>query len=132
MKRFVFACLVIFLSFASIAKTSPAVHSAMDWLHVVDAGEYDKSWQQTGQFFQKQVSSTAWQQALNQVRTPLGAVTSREVLSAKEYDSLPGVPEGNYLVITLNTDFTEKPASVETITLTKTGDNWQPIGYFIK
>jgi Protein of unknown function (DUF4019) len=49
----------------------------------------------------------------------LGKVNSRTELGAKEYKALPGVPDGEYLVIQFQTDFHNKKSATETLTLSK-------------
>ena len=52
--------------------------------------------------------------------------------SAKEYSSLPGVPDGEYLVIQFQTDFQNKKTSTEILTLSKNSGKWLTVGYFIQ
>jgi hypothetical protein len=107
--------------------------SAGAWLTLVDAGQYDKSWDQAASFFKDKVSKDQWVQSLKTVRTPLGKLISRSSTSATFTTSLPGVPDGKYLVIQHNTSFEHKKSAVETVTpmLDKDG-KWKVAGYFIK
>lgn len=93
---------------------------------------YGESWQKADSFFKSQLSKKQWNSALKGIRTPLGKVISRTELSAKEYSSLPGVPDGEYLVIQFQTDFQNKKASTEILTLSKSSGQWLTVGYFIK
>tara|TARA_Y100000296_G_scaffold35395_1_gene41025 strand:+ start:839 stop:1237 length:399 start_codon:yes stop_codon:yes gene_type:complete len=131
MKKIVLFLAFIVCTWPSYAKDSSAVESSLAWLKVVDAGRYGESWDQAAPFFKKSVSRRNWEQALNQVRTPLGGLVSRNVKDAKEYLSLPGVPDGEYVVITLNSSFDKKKSAIETITLSNVEDTWRVIGYFI-
>jgi Protein of unknown function (DUF4019) len=67
------------------------------------------------------------------VRSPLGKVISRK-LKLKQYaTSLPGAPDGKYVVIQFETSFEKKKSSVETITPMKEKDGtWRVSGYYIK
>ena len=58
---------------------------------------------------------------------------SRELLSAQHMTSLPGAPDGDYVVIQFKTSFANKKSAVETVTpmLEKDGV-WRVSGYFIK
>lgn len=114
------------------ANESAGSIAAKEWLKIVDAGKYVESWQKSDSFFKSQLTQTKWDTALKGVRTPLGQVKSRSELGAKEYSSLPGVPDGEYLVIQFQTEFQNKKSATETLTLTKTSGQWLPIGYFIK
>jgi len=57
---------------------------------------------------------------------------SRTELCSKEYTSLPGVQDGEYLIIQFKTDFQNKKSLTETVTLSKSSGEWLPVGYFIK
>jgi Protein of unknown function (DUF4019) len=107
--------------------------SAGAWLTLVDAGQYDKSWDQAASIFKESLSKDQWVKALNNVRTPLGKVISRTSASTTYTTSLPGVPDGQYVVIQYNTSFENKKAAIETVTpmLDKNG-KWRVSGYFIK
>jgi hypothetical protein len=67
------------------------------------------------------------------VRDPLGKMRSRKVKSATYKTSLPGAPDGEYVVIQYDSSFEHKQAAVETVTpmLDKDG-KWRVSGYFIK
>jgi len=106
--------------------------AAKEWLNIVDAGKYGESWQKADSFFKSQLSQKKWDSALKGIRTPLGKVTSRSELSTKKYSSLPGVPDGEYLVIQFQTEFQNKKSFTETLTLSKNSGQWLSVGYFIK
>jgi hypothetical protein len=58
---------------------------------------------------------------------------SRKLKSAKYTTTLPGAPDGEYVVIQFDSSFEHKQSAVETITpmLDKDG-KWRVSGYFIK
>jgi hypothetical protein len=114
------------------ANDSAGSIAAKEWLKIVDAGEYVESWQKSDAFLKSQLTQTESSAALTGVRTPLGQVRSRSELGAKEYSSLPGVPDGEYLVIQFQTEFQNKTSATETLTLSKSSGDWLPVGYFIK
>ena len=74
-----------------------------------------------------------WLRAVEGVRQPLGDVLSRELKSAKFTSTLPGVPDGEYVVIQFSTRFEHKDRAVETVTPMKDPDGtWRVSGYFIR
>lgn len=107
--------------------------SAGAWLTLVDAGQYDKSWDQAASLFKESLSKDQWVQSLKTARMPLGKVISRTSASTTYTTSLPGVPDGKYVVIKYDTSFENKKSAVETVTpmLDKDG-KWRVAGYFIK
>jgi hypothetical protein len=110
-----------------------AQNSAEAWLALVDSGKYPDSWQEAAQFFKNAVTKDQWQSAMKAAREPLGKVISRKLRSAKYATSLPGVPDGEYVVIQYDSSFEHKQSAVETVTpmLDKDG-KWRVSGYFIK
>ena len=110
-----------------------AQQAAESWLALVDAGKYRESWSQTAPLFQQKVTRPQWEKSLQSVRPPLGPVVSRKLKTAAYTTSLPGVPDGEYVVIQYETSFEKKKATVETITPAKgAGGRWKVSGYFIR
>lgn len=105
---------------------------ALDWLKVVDEGRYSDSWNETAQFFKKAIKQDQWNQSLLAVREPLGRLLSRGIKSKEYKTSLPGAPDGQYVIIQFQTSFENKKAAIETITpmLDKDG-KWRVSGYYI-
>ena len=67
------------------------------------------------------------------VRRPLGAVIERRLRSRQHATSLPGAPDGAYVVILYDTVFENKRAAVETITPMLEPDRARRVaGYFIR
>ncbi|SEB00986.1 TonB family protein [Alkalimonas amylolytica] len=105
---------------------------ALNWLQLIDQGQYETSWQQAGSMVQQQLSASQWQNTLHNTRKSFGALQSRTVLSQQEHRSLPGVPDGRYLVLIMQSQFEHKAAAVETLTLSFEQGEWRAIGYFIR
>jgi hypothetical protein len=121
------------LSFGATKPEDEAQKSAEQWLALIDAGKYADSWETAADYFKKAISKEKWESALASVRQPLGNLVSRKLKSAKYSKSLPGAPDGEYVVLQFDTSFTNKKEAVETITpmLDKDG-TWKVSGYFIK
>jgi hypothetical protein len=120
-------------SAAATDKEQAAVVAAEQWLALVDAGSFTDSWTAGAEYFKGAVSQEKWDQALQAVRKPLGATISRK-LKTKTYEtSLPGAPDGEYVIIQYETSFQNKKSAIETLTpmLDKDGQ-WRVAGYFIK
>ena len=107
--------------------------AAAEWLQRIDTANYSASWEAAASMFKAAVSVQAWEKAAQSVCGPLGAVRKRTERSASPTNSLPGVPEGKYVVVQYDTAFENKPAAVETLTLAQDRDgSWRVAGYFIK
>jgi hypothetical protein len=110
-----------------------AEKAARTWLALVDAGAYDDSWTQSAALFKGAVPKADWASKVGAARGPLGAVRSRARSSATPASSLPGAPDGAYVVIQFAASFEHKAKAVETITPMKDPDGtWRVAGYFIK
>ncbi|HJM49296.1 MAG TPA: DUF4019 domain-containing protein [Alphaproteobacteria bacterium] len=106
---------------------------AKQWLALIDRGNYGEGWEQAAPYLQNAVKKDDLVRALKAVRKPLGSVASRRLQSAQPTTSLPGLPDGEYVVIQYHTVFAKKKKAVETITPMRTGDGtWRVAGYYIR
>ncbi len=136
--RVVLLGLMLALGFTQVGSAdekSPlkAVEAAKKWLALVDQGKYGKSWAAAADYFKGAVTEKQWEQAATAIRSPPGKVITRKLKSKQYATSLPGAPDGEYLVIQFETSFENKKASVETVTPMKEKDgSWRVSGYYIK
>lgn len=119
---------------AQAQESTAAARASVDsWLTLVDGQQYGKSWQAAATFFKNAVTAEKWQEAAKTARVPLGSLQSRAVKSATPAKTLPGAPDGDYVVFQFNTRFQQKAAALETVTVVRESDgNWRVVGYFIK
>ena len=112
---------------------SRAKASAKAWLLVTDSGKYAESWEQAATLFRKAVPKAEWEQSFAAARKPLGGTKRRSEKSAQYSRTLPGAPDGQYVVMQFVTAFEMKADAVETVTAAKETDGtWKIAGYFIK
>ena len=126
-------CLPAALARAADNEEAQAIEAATKWLALCDAGRYAESWREASSFFRGAITEKALTDALTGIRKPLGAVKDRTRQSSVLARSLPGAPDGSYVVLTYDTAFANKANAVETVTfmLDKDG-SWRAAGYFIK
>ncbi len=110
-----------------------AKQPAESWLALVDAGKYADSYRDAAESFKQRVSKGQWESTAKAVRAPLGSLQSRKLKSITYKTSLPGAPDGQYVVLQYDSLFEHKQSAVETVTpmLDKDG-TWRVSGYFIK
>ena len=110
-----------------------ALEASDAWLKLCDSGRYSESWAMAAELFKNAISSEQWNQSLNAARKPLGKMLKRSVKSKQYATSLPGAPDGEYVVIQYETSFEKKKSAIETVTpmLDKDG-KWRVSGYYIK
>jgi hypothetical protein len=110
-----------------------AVSASRDWLALVDGEKYAESWERTAGYFKNAVAKEQWEQSLQGARKPLGKVIRRKLKSKQYTKSLPGAPDGEYVVIQYETSFENKGSAIETITPMLDQDGkWRVSGYYIR
>lgn len=118
---------------AENAVVSNAQSIARSWLALTDAGKYSESWDSAAVLFRAAMTKPDWEKALKSARSPLGALKGRTVKSATYARTLPGAPEGEYVVVQFESQFENKALAIETVTPMREKDgSWKVSGYFIK
>lgn len=113
-------------------KEAAAEAAARGWLVHLDAGDYAKAWSNAGVLFKRQLTSQAWEDIASGVRAPMGALRSRGARAAQRASSLPGAPDGEYVVLQFDSSFANKKVAVETVTAVFEDGVWRVVGYFIR
>lgn len=110
-----------------------AQESAERWLDFIDDNEYSHSWSEAATYFRTNVTSEQWKKTLQGVREPLGKTITRKLKSKKYEISLPGIADGEYVVIEYDTSFEHKKTALELVTLMLEPDfSWRVAGYFFR
>lgn len=137
-KSIVFCFLLTVLIFVmnmaySDAKVDEAIKSSKSWLDLIDTAKYAESWQEASHLFKTAISKEDWNSTIKGIRASLGNTIERKLKSSEYRKTMPGAPDGEYVVIQYETSFENKKTAVETITpmLDKDG-KWRVAGYYIK
>ncbi len=118
---------------ADDASEKAALAAADAWLKLVDAGKYAASWDGAATFSRNAVPKPQWQRSLEAVRAPLGKLLSRKVAAKTFTESLPGAPDGKYVVLQYETSFENKKHAIETVTpMLEPDGTWRVSGYYVK
>lgn len=128
-----------------LALSAPGVHAAARavvaqaqaataaWLVLTDSGKYGECWDNAATPFKAAVAQPDWERKIKAVRDPLGRLESRKLQSATFTRTLPGAPDGEYVVFRYATRFAHKASAVETVTSMHDRDGyWRVSGYYIK
>ncbi len=118
--------------YASDDKIRDADEAAGKWLALIDGRQYQDSWEQAASLFKQQVSTDNWRQSISTARQPLGAMISRKLISATYATSLPGAPDGEYVVLQYQTRFKYKKSAIETVTPMLDNKRWRVSGYYVR
>jgi len=128
-----FVWILAVLAFAGGDETNAAIKAAQSWLALVDSGNYAQSWDAAAQVFKSGVTKDQWVPMVDSARSRFGKVVSRTLKSALYTRTLPGAPDGDYVVIQYDTNFDKQKSSVERITPMREKDGqWRISGYYIK
>ncbi|AJF00663.1 hypothetical protein SG18_02335 [Pandoraea apista] len=111
----------------------PALEAANLWLGLTDINRGKQSWEQAAPVFQRSTSADDWAQSLQAARLPLGKVKSRKTADAVFTRTIPGQPDGEYVVIQYDTAFEKKADAHEMVTMVLGIDNrWRVAGYLVR
>jgi uncharacterized membrane protein len=109
------------------------INSARAWLALIDDGDYGASWEEAADIFKNAATKEQWENMAKTVRQPLGKVVSRQVMSKIPTRTVPGGPDGEYVIIQFKTSFENKADAIETVTPMLDEDVvWRVTGYYIK
>ena len=112
---------------------SQAQAAASGWLALVDSGKYSASWEQAAGLFKSAIDQQSWAAAAQAARLPLGTLKSREVKASTFTRTLPGAPDGEYVVITYASQFQSKASAIEIVVPLREKDgSWRVSGYFVR
>jgi hypothetical protein len=131
-------CFTVLAGTAQFARGSDhpeaaAQSAAETWLALIDAGNYSASWNAASSLFRQHVPQSQWQTSAAGARAPLGALKSRKLQSATYTRTLPGAPDGEYVVVIFASSFENKATAIETVTPMVDADGtWRVSGYYIK
>ena len=126
-------CVGFFRTKSDPVKEQEAIKATSNWLSLIDQEQYDQSWDEVASYFKGAVFQQQWLQSMESIRKPLGQNLSREVKSKKYHTSLPGAPDGEYVVIQFVSSFSNKKSAIETVTsMLDTDGQWRVSGYYIK
>ena len=105
---------------------------ALDWLALVDAGDWDASFAEAGRTFRDPNTATTWREASEAARVPLGAVRERKTLTVSLIESAgEGRESLDQAVVRFETRFANREKAIETVTLEEEHGKWRVVGYLI-
>jgi hypothetical protein len=109
-----------------------AQRQALGFLGYLDKGRFADSYAYTGMLIRAQVDRASFSSQVEKARAGTGALLTRELMDATYATSVPGAPEGQYVVLHYHSSFADKQEAVETLTLAFAKGYWRVSGYYIK
>jgi len=117
---------------AQDARSVEAQRQARDWLALTDRADGPGSWAAAGRKFRDAITADRWTASLAVVRSPLGALVQRAVVSTRFEKSLAGAPDGDYAIVLFRTAFANHAGAGETLVLEREPDGaWRVVGYTV-
>lgn len=110
-----------------------ATGAAEQWLGLVDQGKFNRSWLEASTYFRNVTTKQQWKQQVAVWRSALGSVVSRKLRTAQYLTTMPGAPDGEYVMIQYDTSFTHKKSAVEVVVPMMDADGkWRVSEYSIR
>jgi hypothetical protein len=131
------ACLT-YSARAQVAQSSPgteeqaAQRQALGYLGYLDQGRFADSYAYTGLLMRNQLDPQTYAAKIENMRSGVGALQGRQLIDANLVNSVPGAPEGQYIVVHYHANYLNLNDAVDTITLAFQKGYWRVIGYYIK
>jgi hypothetical protein len=114
------------------AEEQAAERQALGFLGYLDHGRFADSYAYTGMLIRAQLDRDSYAKQLEKARAGVGALLSRELINATYATTLPGAPEGQYVVLNYGASFANRQQAEETVTLAFAKGYWRVSGYYIK
>lgn len=111
----------------TVARDAERESSARAWLALVDANDWQGSYDAAGAAFRKPNTVQDWRSASQQARIPLGKVLRRQAIS---FQSINAPPNG-YVVVQFRTDFENRESAIESVTMEREDGLLRVVGYYI-
>lgn len=106
--------------------------AAENFLQLVDAQEFSRSWYAADELLRKQLGEDEWRTHLTKMREETGPVLKRTQDDMEFGASDDRVPEGKYILVSYETTFKLKGELTERVTLRLDKDKiWRVAGYHI-
>jgi hypothetical protein len=115
-----------------IADEQAAERQALGFVGYLDHGRYADSYAYTGMLIRAQLDRDSFAKQLEKARAGTGALLSRELIDASYATTVPGAPEGQYVVLHYSASFANRQEALETLTLAFAKGYWRVSGYYIK
>ncbi len=109
-----------------------AQRQALGFLGYLDQGRFADSYAYTSMLIRTQLDRDAFSTQIQKTRVNTGALQSRELIDSAYSTTVPGAPEGQYVILHYHASFANRQDAVETVTLAFAKGYWRVAGYYIK
>ena len=109
-----------------------AERQALGFLGYLDNGRFADSYAYTGMLIRAQADRASYASQVEKARQGTGAILTRALMDASYQTSVPGAPDGQYVVLHYRTSFADRQEAVEMLMLALAKGYWWVSGYYIK
>ncbi|MGM0834031.1 MAG: DUF4019 domain-containing protein [Pseudomonadota bacterium] len=133
-KSVAFFLVAILLSLVPYAQVSAqtAEAAALAWLESIDNDEIEQAWETSSPLLKTPLSPNMLRRIIELARHEFGPVESRRKVQVSHYQSMPGAPDGDYMVFIFHTRFENKARGIETVTPHLENGEWRVSGYYVQ
>lgn len=124
--------LAFFLAAAPVRAATDVERVSLNWLHMIDAGQYDDSWAHSSSLLRQQKTPDQWQSRLQRLREAYGNFSMRGLAGISFSKSLTGFPDGRYATVRFQSSFFKQRDASETVSLRFEDGQWRPIAYSLR
>lgn len=138
MKQKLIVILVMLASFSygSVVQaeffSSAALLQAEAFVAVIDKGDYLSAYASGLPFIRFQARQDEWIADQEMAVEFLGKVIDRQLMTVRSRDSYPGLPDGNYLVVSYESRTEHKVKAIEVLLLSQQNQGWQVCRYSVR
>lgn len=138
MRTKIFILVVLFCSILFVVQggaellSSAALTSAERFTAAVDREDYQAAYSIASPILRLKNKQEQWVDEVGQSFQLLGKAKERELMVVRSRDSYPGLPDGNYLIVSYQTETEYKAKAVEVLLLKEQDESWQVCRYTIR
>ena len=113
------------------ANESDARAAALNWLQLLDDGDYEEAFELEAQDFRMYRTQSQFVRFMQARRAPFGKMIERKFIGAQRVEKFVGAPEGNYETVLFKTNFEHKNPTAERVIVIQQPVGWRVIDYKI-
>jgi hypothetical protein len=120
-------------AFAGNYDEKEVITAAEEFVALIDLGLFSESWDEGDHLLQIRTSRPDWISNLTLNHSLFGWVIERRPKLTSYRGSLPGLPDGDYVIVVFESFFEKKRSAIETVimVLDEEGE-WRSTGYTLK
>jgi len=114
-------------------KINRATAAAFEFLQRIDNNDFEEARKEGATLLKERETLIGWVEKLRGVRNSLGSVIEREQIEVSYSTSAKDSPDGEYVMLTFNSQYQKRVAVSETvIVMLDKNRGWRVAGYFFK